>query len=62
MNFGGCQYAHLPANLAQKLANIPADRQRHQANAPPMAHPAHPAALPVSYYCYFSTLKYNAIY
>ena len=27
VNFGGHQYAHLPANLAQQLANIPADRQ-----------------------------------
>ena len=62
VNFGGHQYAHLPANLAQQLANIPADRQRHQANAAPMAHLAYPAALPVSYHCYFSTLKYNANY
>ena len=45
VTFGGRQYAHLPAELAQRLATVPevpAPRLRHCAIAPP--------APPVSYY------------
>ena len=48
INFNGRQYAHLPADLAQRVAALPpmpaAPQRRHRRNEPP------PLPMPVSFF------------